>query len=67
MSGLRNVITEAWDSIASSERGRLITSMPTRCQAIFEAEGGPSGLLIIFKVQILLCITVFCLFFNSAI
>lgn len=39
---LKRAIIEAWDSINSAELGRLIASMSGRCQAVIEANGGPT-------------------------
>ncbi len=37
---LRRIIQEAWDSIDGDFLGNLIHSMPTRCQAVFDAQRG---------------------------
>ena len=39
---LRSAITEAWNLISLEELGRLIASMPARCQAVIDANGGPA-------------------------
>ena len=40
---LRRAIREAWDSISSDELGQFVASMPARCHAVVEAEGGPTS------------------------
>ncbi|KAI0993988.1 hypothetical protein K3495_g14195 [Podosphaera aphanis] len=37
---LRRIIQEAWDSVDGDFLGNLIHSMPTRCQVVFDAQGG---------------------------
>ena len=37
---LNTAIVETWETINSEKLGRLIKSMPRRCRAIIEAEGG---------------------------
>lgn len=38
---VRVIIQEAWESITSQQLLRLMESMPRRCQAVVEANGGP--------------------------
>lgn len=38
---LRDIVEEAWNSITSDQLLRLLRSMPTRCQAVIDADGGP--------------------------
>ena len=38
---VRVIIQEAWESITSQQLLRFIESMPRRCQAVVEANGGP--------------------------
>ena len=40
-SRLREIVTEAWDSISPSQLYCLRQSLPKRCQAVFDADGGP--------------------------
>ena len=42
---LRNIVKEAWDSVSSEDLVRLIQSMPARCQAVIDADGGPTRYL----------------------
>ena len=37
---LRTIVREAWDSIPEDFLRELIESMPDRCQAVIDAEGG---------------------------
>ena len=37
---LRVIVREAWDSVTEYELKNLISSMPARCQAVLEANGG---------------------------
>jgi len=37
---LRQIVQEAWDSISVQDLRELIDSMPARCQAVLDAEGG---------------------------
>jgi hypothetical protein len=37
---LREIVREAWDSISLDFLRELIESMPARCQAVINAEGG---------------------------
>ena len=37
---LRRIIQEAWDSIDGDFLENLIHSMPRKCQAVFDAQGG---------------------------
>ena len=37
---LRTIVQEAWDSITPKFLGELIDSMPQRCQAVIDAQGG---------------------------
>ncbi|SZF05259.1 unnamed protein product [Blumeria hordei] len=39
---LRKIVKEAWDSVSSDDLVRLIESMPSRCQAVGDADGGPT-------------------------
>ena len=39
---LRSIVKEAWDSVSSADLVRLIKSMPARCQAVVDADGGPT-------------------------
>ncbi|VDB86376.1 Bgt-51464 [Blumeria graminis f. sp. tritici] len=39
---LRNIVKEAWDSMSSEDLVRLIQSMAARCQAVVDADGGPT-------------------------
>ena len=39
---LRSAITEAWNSISPEELGRLIASLPERCQAVIDANRRPT-------------------------
>ncbi|VDB85744.1 Bgt-50335 [Blumeria graminis f. sp. tritici] len=39
---LRNIVKEARDSVSSEDHVRLIQSMPARCQAVVDADGGPT-------------------------
>ncbi|VCU39459.1 Bgt-50181 [Blumeria graminis f. sp. tritici] len=39
---LRNIVKEAWDSVSSEDLVRLIQSMPARCQAVVDVDGGPT-------------------------
>jgi ketohexokinase/beta-glucosidase len=38
---LKRLVQEAWDSISEDYLRELLQSMPARCQAIIEADGGP--------------------------
>ena len=37
---LRQAVKEAWDSITAEQLRELIDSMPKRCQAVIDADGG---------------------------
>lgn len=37
---LRLIATEAWDSIPTEALSSLVVSMPVRCRAVVEANGG---------------------------
>ena len=37
---LRVIVEEAWDSITTDELAALVSSMPARCQAVLDANGG---------------------------
>ena len=37
---LRDIVKEAWDSITSETLQELLESMPARCKAVVEANGG---------------------------
>ncbi|VCU39982.1 Bgt-51059, partial [Blumeria graminis f. sp. tritici] len=39
---LCKVVKEVWDSVSSEDLVRLIQSMPVRCQAVVDADGGPT-------------------------
>ena len=39
---LCKVVKEVWDSVSSADLVRLIQSMPVRCQAVVDADGGPT-------------------------
>ncbi|VCU40210.1 Bgt-50963 [Blumeria graminis f. sp. tritici] len=39
---LRKIVKEVWDSVSSEYLVRLIQSMPARCQAVVDADGGPT-------------------------
>ena len=39
---LRVIVKEAWDSVTSEDLIDLILTMPERCQAVLDAEGGPT-------------------------
>ncbi|POS85290.1 hypothetical protein EPUL_002493, partial [Erysiphe pulchra] len=39
--GLRLIVKEAWDSVSPEDLLRLIESMPARCKAIIDTDGGP--------------------------
>jgi ketohexokinase/beta-glucosidase len=38
---LKRLVQEAWDSISEDYLCELLQSMPARCRAIIEADGGP--------------------------
>ncbi|SZF00236.1 unnamed protein product [Blumeria hordei] len=40
--GFRNIVKEAWDSVSAEDLVRLIDIMPARCQAVKDADGGPT-------------------------
>ena len=40
--GVRQIIQEAWDAITPQQLLTLIESMPRRCQAVIDADGGPT-------------------------
>ena len=42
MNELRQVIYDAWNDITPDYLGSLIESMPRRCQAVIDANGGPT-------------------------
>jgi crotonobetainyl-CoA:carnitine CoA-transferase CaiB-like acyl-CoA transferase len=37
---LREIVREAWESITTEDLRELMESMPARCQAVVDAEGG---------------------------
>jgi hypothetical protein len=37
---LQEIVREAWESITTEDLRELIESMPARCQAVIDAEGG---------------------------
>ena len=39
---VREIVQEAWDAITSDQLDGLIASMPARCQAVIDADGGPT-------------------------
>jgi len=39
---LQRLIQQAWDSITPEFLGGLVDSMPARCQAVLDAQGGPT-------------------------
>lgn len=39
---LRDIVKEAWESVTSEDLMNLIRTMPERCQAVLDAEGGPT-------------------------
>ena len=39
---LRQIVKEAWDSVSPEDLVRLLESMPSRCQAVKDADGGPT-------------------------
>lgn len=41
-SQVREIVEEAWESITPDQLRTLILSMPERCQAVKEADGGPT-------------------------
>ena len=41
-AALRSIVKETWDSVSSADLVRLIKSMPARCQAVVDADGGPT-------------------------
>ena len=40
--GLHVIVKEAWESVTSEDLMNLIRTMPERCQAVLDAEGGPT-------------------------
>ncbi|VCU39529.1 Bgt-50478 [Blumeria graminis f. sp. tritici] len=42
LDSLCNILKEAWDSVSSEDLVRLIQSMPARCQAMINADEGPT-------------------------
>ena len=38
----RQVVKEAWDSVSSEDLARLLDSMSSRCQAVKDADEGPT-------------------------
>ncbi|VDB88046.1 Bgt-51355, partial [Blumeria graminis f. sp. tritici] len=42
LDSLRNIVKEAWDSVSSEDLVGLIESMPARCQAVIDVDGGPA-------------------------
>ncbi|VCU40576.1 Bgt-50956 [Blumeria graminis f. sp. tritici] len=39
---LRKIVKEVWDSVSSEDHLRLIQSMPAGCQAVIDADRGPT-------------------------
>ncbi|VDB90691.1 Bgt-50177 [Blumeria graminis f. sp. tritici] len=39
---LRKIVKETWDYVSSEDLIRLIQSMPARCQAVTDEDGGPT-------------------------
>ena len=39
---LRKAVREAWDVVTPEQLNELINEMPARCQAVIDAEGGPT-------------------------
>ena len=39
---LRKAVREAWDAVTPEQLNELIDEMGARCQAVIEAEGGPT-------------------------
>ena len=39
---LHQIVKEAWDSVSPEDLVRLLESMPSRCQAVKDADGGPT-------------------------
>ena len=39
---LRLVVKEAWDSVSSEYFVKLTETMPARCKAVIDADGGPT-------------------------
>ena len=39
---IRAIVKEAWDSVSTQELTNLIESMHDRCQAVIDADGGPT-------------------------
>ena len=39
---LRKAVREAWDAITPEQLNELVKSMSARCQAVIDAEGGPT-------------------------
>ncbi|VDB93148.1 Bgt-50517, partial [Blumeria graminis f. sp. tritici] len=39
---LRKIVKETWDPVSSEDLVRLIQSMPSRCQAVIDEDGGPT-------------------------
>ncbi|VCU39807.1 Bgt-50704 [Blumeria graminis f. sp. tritici] len=39
---IRKMVKKAWDSVSPEDLVRLIESMPARCQAVRDADGGPT-------------------------
>lgn len=39
---IRAIVKEAWDSVCTQELTDLIESMHDRCQAVIDADGGPT-------------------------
>ena len=39
---LRMIVMEAWDSVKPEFLSGLIESMPSRCRAVFDADGFPT-------------------------
>ena len=39
---VREIAEEAWDAITPDQLYGLLVSMPARCQAVIDADGGPT-------------------------
>ena len=39
---VREIVEEAWDAITPDQLYGLLVSMPARCQAVIDADGGPT-------------------------
>ncbi len=41
-STIRKAVREAWDAVTPEQLNELINEMQARCQAVIDAEGGPT-------------------------